>query len=149
MEVIFLKSFTNLLDEFIEDLEMLMPNNPEIGAYKMAIDSLKKYNPRGLLDQFMSYVGPYYAYIFQKNEAFFLNLDNLKADSNFQQYDESEQQESFMKMVELKDKWSDLTEHNKNAIWDYFQALLRNGAQASRIPEHRQILTWINANYSN
>lgn len=149
MNVYFLKSFVNLLDEFLEDLQMLFPDNDDIGAYRFATDSLCKYNPRKVLEGFMYYVAPYYGHIFEENEMFFLDLENIQKDQHFKELQLDDQKDNIMKMLEIKDMWHLLSPHNKETIWNYFKALVRNGAQASKNPEHKQLLLWIKQNYPN
>ena len=66
---------------------------PELGDLRLiyrGVETLKKYNPRMVLDQFLYYVGPYYLEIFNKQEQFFTDLNNLMKDPNIQDVIKSE-----------------------------------------------------------
>ena len=74
---------------------------------------------------------PWYKEIFREKEEFFTDLDNVKKGKGFQKFggnNDQEQKDNMMKLLQLKDYWSDLTETNKNKIWVHMKALLVNGA---------------------
>lgn len=85
-----LTGFNNVLIRF---LEKIMKWYPELGDLRLiyrGVETLKKYNPRMVLDQFLFYVGPYYLEIFNKQEQFFTDLNNLMKDPNIQDVIKSE-----------------------------------------------------------
>lgn len=141
-----LNAFVNLLCNFLDDLSMTFPELTDVRVFKNSVDMLKGYNPRKIMDSFMYYVAPYYIEIFNKNEDFFVNIENIQKDDHFLELDESEQQQNVVKMVQLKDMWTDLSDSNKDKIWKYFKALLKIGSQTSSHEEYKCILAYLKEN---
>jgi len=141
-----LGGFNHVLKEFLSDLVDTFPELGDLKVIKTGVDLLQSVNPRAVLDQFMTYAAPYYEGIFNKNEDFFCNLDNLMKHPEMEAKINDEQSIYFDKMVAFKNVWTTLKIHNKNSIWKYFQSLLKLGAMASTHPEHKVILTFLKQN---
>lgn len=142
-----LSGFNNVLLKFIEKIVRWYPDLTDMVAIKAGVETLKKYNPRMLLDQFMGYIGPYYIKIFNKDEQFFSDLSNIQMDPNFQAIEDKGWQESVMvKMSVFKDIWSDMPEDRKKYVWKMFGALLKVGALASNEEEYKIIIKYVDAN---
>ena len=148
MNAIFVNSFLNLLNEFLNDLKILLPIWDDILATQKTIElaewSMSAKN--AIIEGFMYYVSPFYEKILLREESFFLDTKNIENNDRFKEVDEDTQSENYVKMFQLKGVWEQFNTHNKNTIWDYFHALIVNGAKASTNPKYKQILVWIEEN---
>ena len=71
-----LKIFNNQLSEFLDDLITLFPNDVDLKASRMAVNALKKVNPKSLLTNWKYYVtDKYKKQIFEGDINFFLTKD--------------------------------------------------------------------------
>ena len=142
-----LSGFNNVLLKFISKVVTWYPDLTDMIAIKAGVETLKKYNPRLVLDQFMDYIGPYYVKIFDKNEVFFTDLNNITQDPNFTSIEDKGWQQSVMsKMGIFKEIWADMPEDRKTYVWKMFGALLKVGAVASKQEEYKVILTYVAEN---
>lgn len=146
MNVVFLNSFLNQLEEFLDDLRVLLPMWDDVLAIRKTVELGRPINPRAILDGYMDYISPYYQHIFLRNEEFLLNPENIVKDKNFQNVDEATYQDNYSKMFQLKDVWQQFNGHNRHTIWEYFCSLMLNGARGSNHPEHKVILKWFQEN---
>jgi len=114
-----LSTFTNLMEQFLEELTQTFPENKTIKVYKSNFELLKSTNPRKVLDVFMSEVGPYSTYITNKDESFF----DLDIDLN--------------KKLGIKQIWTPvLSNTTKDAIWAHLNTLFVFGSTISMIPDN-------------
>lgn len=145
-----LSGFNNVLIKFIDKVSKWYPELKDLQTIKTGIETFKKYNPRLVLDQFMTFVGPYYVQIFNKDENFFTNLKNLEDDphlQSIQEYNQEYTQESIMnKLGVFKDVWGGMEEDRKKYVWKMFGALLKVGALASNDQEYKVIIKYIESN---
>lgn len=143
-----LSGFNNVLLVFIEKIVKWYPDLSDLKTIKTGIETLKKYNPRLLLDQFMCYIGPYYIQILNKEEQFFTDLKNLQNDQNIQNLEEElgGGDSIMMKMGVFKDVWDSMEDDRKKYIWKMFGALLKVGALASTDEEYKVILKYVESN---
>jgi hypothetical protein len=122
-KIIQIKIFNDIVDQFIDYLE----NNfvlfrSDIILIQSTIEFIRRSNPRLVVEQFMSYVGPYQSYIFNCDEDFFLNFDtNLKRIGLTP--------DNILFGSKIRNIWlsSDTSDSQKAYIWMYFQKLLRAG----------------------
>lgn len=110
-------SFNELMQQFLDDLEVAFPNESAIKKYQATFGLLKKTNARKPLTEFMSSITPYASHIMSKDESFFLQSDV-----------------DFVKSLNIKDLWSQATSENKDAIWQYLQTLYIIGMTISSLP---------------
>jgi hypothetical protein len=120
-KIVQIKIFNDLLDQFFDFLESNFQDfKSDIVLTRSTAEFVRKSNPRLVVEQFMSYVGPYKYEIFNCNELFFLdfekNLYNITSDN-------------VLSGMKLKNMWisSEITELQKANIWMYFQKLLKAG----------------------
>lgn len=146
MNVVFLNSFLNQLEEFVDDLRVLLPTWDDVLAIRKTIELGRPINPRAILDNYMQYISPYYKHILLRNEEFFLKPENIVKDKNFQNVDAATYQDNYSKIFQLKDVWNQFTPYNRHTIWEYFCSLMLNGARASNFQEHKEILLWFKEN---
>ena len=142
MNVFFVNSFLNCLKEFLVDLKVLIPVTDDILAFQKTIELAEwsVSSKKAIVDGFMYYIYPFYINILLRKESFFLDTKNIENNDRFKGVDEQTQTENYDKMFQLKGVWEQLTEHNKMMIWDYFHALIINGARASN---NQDILSWV------
>ena len=118
--VSFLTAFNNQIDNFLDDLMVVCPNEKEFGMLKNGISIVKKTNPRIILNQFSEIIIPYKEQLLLRNDSFFIVR-------NFQDDFATVSSDYISKVTnKLKSLWeSDLTDDDKGKIWDYFQSNLK------------------------
>lgn len=144
-----LTGFNNVLIRF---LEKIMKWYPELGDLRLiyrGVETLKKYNPRMVLDQFLYYVGPYYLEIFNKQEQFFTDLNNLMKDPNIQDVIKSESYNDKSNNDETKiDKSYDdesnptITNNETNNNESIFQRIVVFKDVYERMDDERKAYVW-------
>lgn len=110
------KMFTDMLDQFVTELNLTFPENITVQNYQASIALIKIANPRQLVTNFMNVVKPHSSAIMSKNEEFILK-------------------EQILPDVRLDVMWTELSESSKNSIWQYLQSLLTIGTMVSSIPK--------------
>ena len=73
--VSFLTAFNNQIDNFLDDLRIVCPNEKEFGMLKNGISIVKKTNPRIILNQFNEIIIPYKEQLLLRNDSFFIVRD--------------------------------------------------------------------------
>ena len=128
-KVSFLTAFNNQLDNFLDDLMIVCPNEEEFGMLKNGIAIVKKTNPRLILNNFNEMIIPYKEQILLRNESFFMVKDYQEDFSTT-----SVSSDYISKVTnKLKTLWkSDLTNDDKDKVWEYFQSLLTLSELASK-----------------
>lgn len=110
-------SFNDLMQQFLDDLEIAFPNDSDIKKYQATFGLLRKSNARKPMNEFMASVGPYASQIMEKNEVFFLETET-----------------EFMSLLNIKELWAQATDENKDAIWQYLQTLYIIGMTITSLP---------------
>ena len=148
MNVFFVNGFLNLLQQFLDELKVLLPVWDDILAVQKTVELAEwsLASKLAVVDGFMYYIHPFYQQILLRKESFFLDTDNIKNTERFQEVDETTQNENYVKMFQLKGVWEQFSPHNKNAIWDFFCALVINGSNASPKAEYKRIAKWAEEN---
>ena len=119
----YLSAFTNQLEALGSELTTIFPNDLDLkAAYKM-ISTLKKINPRRLLDFFNKYVIVYRDKILNKDETFFL-------DNEFNELSENDSSISIIK--QLKTHWNEMSPNSREATWNYFIVLVKLSDKISK-----------------
>jgi hypothetical protein len=112
------QAFNGMMEEFIEELITTFPEEKALKLYKTQFETLKKANPRKIVDTFMTAISPYSEFITNRDESIFKN-NNIE----------------FMKKLNISKWWTtDLSENTKNAIWQYLSTLMMLGTTISQIP---------------
>ena len=117
--VSFLTAFNNQIDNFLDDLITVCPEEKEFKMLKNGISLVRKSNPRIILAQFVEMIFPYKEQILLRNEEFFIVKD-------FQE-DFSNVSSDYISMItnKLKKIWeSGITDSDKEKIWEYFHSLI-------------------------
>ena len=125
--VSFLTAFNNQIDNFLDDLRIVCPNEKEFGMLKNGISIVKKTNPRIILNQLNEIIIPYKEQLLLRNDSFFIVRD-------FQDDFTTVSSDYISKVTnKLKELWkSGLTDDDKLKVWDYFQSLISLAELASK-----------------
>lgn len=126
-KISFLTAFNNQIDNFLDDLMLVCPEEKEFGMLKNGIAVVRKTNPRLILNQFNEMITPYKEQILLRNEDFFMIKD-------FQEDFTTVSSDYISKVTnKLKKLWkSDITETDKQKIWEYFSSLITLSEFASK-----------------
>lgn len=111
------QAFTELMDQFIQELRATFPEDTSIKKWYNAFDLMKGSNSKGVMEIFMSNVSPYSQQLMAKDDTFFVSDAKIVKDLN------------------LKNLWtSDLSQNTKEAIWKYLQTLFMMGTTIQAVP---------------
>lgn len=113
-----LTAFNTQVQNLIDDLKNLYPNEKDINLFREKFKLVKFANPRIIIENFIVYVYPYKEFIMNKNEKYFIEEDN----SINRECDKNEI--SLTKVINFKKLWEKTSDKNKDAIWKYFQVLI-------------------------
>lgn len=130
-----LTGFNNLLAQFLDELVKTFPELTDLRTIQTIATLMRSYNPRMILENFLSVAGPYCDKIFTEDATFFENLENWKTDPYFKQEyaaTETDEADMFARLVVFRHVWKDLTPANQEHIWTYLKQLLVIGAKASK-----------------
>jgi hypothetical protein len=102
------KSWNDMLDSFLNELEATFPEELSIKKYHATYDLLVQTNPRVVLDQWTATTAPFQQQIMDKDETIFLSDDGPP----------------FLREINIHKHWTpDLSENTKSAIWQYISTL--------------------------
>ena len=117
----YLTTFTNLIQEFIEKLSDLYPEDKDFTHFKTYLLILKKTNPRKVLELFDKHCLQYREYIKNKDENFLLTNDFVKDTKNINIIDD---EDIFNIMLKLRLYWGKMSKDTKDNIWKYLNLFL-------------------------
>lgn len=104
--------FNKIVNNFLDELQQILPEEKDIVIFKSQVDITIMINPNKILNSFIKYVYPYKQNIMEKNESFFLG-DGV-----------SIQQDYMSNAIHLTDLWkTKLSDTNKEIVWKYFQVM--------------------------
>lgn len=111
------QAFNSVMDEFISDLKETFPEEKKIKVYYNSFLTLKKANPRKVMDIFMAQATPKAALITSRDDKLFTENEDIIPD------------------VQLSRLWNeDLDQDSKDAIWQYLNTLYVLGTTIGNIP---------------
>ena len=112
------QAFIGLLEEFLVELKDTFPEEKKIKVYYNSFKTMKKINPRAILEGFMAEATKRSDMIVNRNEAYFL-------DGN----------DEFMNELNVSKWWtSDLSSSTKDAIWQHINTLYVIGTTLTSVP---------------
>lgn len=119
--------FNTKITEFLNDLIRLFPDDADFKMYKTAISLAKLADEKKPLQYYKKFVtDEYKEHIRNKNDKFFLDhdykeiLSDSELSSNINSGDFSSQ------IVDrLKGYWSQISDENKEIVWNYFTLFLK------------------------
>ena len=117
-----LKAFNNQLGEFCEDLVTVFPDNKDIKINKGIFDTVRKNNPRLIMQVwFSSITQPYSKEIGEGNYDFFINKDYTN-DINI----DKESDDKYLNLINsLRHEVNDLSVDNKEKTMKYVKNLVQ------------------------
>lgn len=108
-----IKSFNEILETFLQQL------SPIVGTtYHYYFKQLIKVNSTMPIKAFLVEVTPYREKIFNKDESYFMDIEENAAD------DRVNDDEVLTEILRLKDIYSKLDDKSRSEVWNYFQALI-------------------------
>lgn len=123
-KIVQIKIFNDLLDQFLDYLETnFIDFKSDIILSRSTVEFIRRSNPRLVVEQYVNRVESYKKYIFDCDEDFFLNFDNINFDKlGFTQND-------MILISKIRNIWvsPNITDNQKAYIWLYLQKLLRAG----------------------
>ena len=122
-KIVQIKIFNDILDQLLGFLESNFPLfKSDLILTRSTVDFVRKSNPRLVVERFMHLIMPFQKEIFDCNEDFFLDLENLSKSS-------SEAAENILIGMRIKNMWqaSSTTDPQKAMIWFFFHKLIKAG----------------------
>tara|TARA_B110000259_G_C13932250_1_gene369390 strand:- start:30 stop:452 length:423 start_codon:yes stop_codon:yes gene_type:complete len=117
--------FNSKLNEFLNDLIKIFPDDTDFKMYKNAVNLIKIADIKKPLELYNIFVTEEYKKnIEEKNESFFLDHD-YKEILNNEMINNVNSNVNNKLVNKLKGYWSDLTDENKEFIWSYFTLFLK------------------------
>ena len=122
----YLSTFTNLIEEFVDKLSQLYPDDQDFIHFKTFILLLKKTNPRKILDIFNKHCLQYKEDIVAKNETFILLTDFVKDknNKNSKNKDTSNDEYILNVMIKLRHYWKSMNKETIENIWKYLNIFI-------------------------
>ena len=112
------QAFISVLEEFLDELRKTFPEEKKLKVYYNSFQTMKKTNPKVILEGFMKEVSKHSDKIVNKDESYFLEGDD-----------------EFLKELNVKKWWTpDLSQNTKDAIWQYMNTLYILGTTITSIP---------------
>lgn len=122
-KIVQIKIFNDILDQFLDYLDGNFKFfRSDLILIRNTMEFIRRSNPRLVVEQYMSYVGPYKKYIFDCDENFFINFD-----TNLKQIGLTS--DNIVFGSKIRNIWvsDSITTTQKAYIWLYFQKLLKAG----------------------
>ena len=122
-KIVQIKIFNDILDQFLDYLDDNFKFfKSDLILIRNTMEFIRRSNPRLVVEQYMSYVGPYKKYIFNCEEDFFINFD-----TNLKQIGLTS--DNIIFGSKIRNIWlsDSITKTQKAYIWLYFQKLLKAG----------------------
>jgi len=113
------QAFNGIMQEFLDELIETFPEEKALKVENIKFQTLKKSNPRKVVEGFMSAVSKYTENIMKKDEMIMKNADI-----------------DFLNKINISKWWNDdLSNNTKDAIWQYLNTLIMLGTTITSIPQ--------------
>lgn len=123
--------FKNKLNDMIDYLETIVPNDRDIEKYKMKLNTGLQANPRMVVEYFVECIEDYADHILQGDDAYFTGMN----------YNQMDMDDNYVKLsLKIKTIWSNITADQQEKIKRYFKLLVMLGAIAVRSERLRQVI---------
>jgi hypothetical protein len=119
MAVTTVNAFNDMMEQFLNELNMTFPENKSVIKFQASFELLRNTTPRKILDNFMDAVTPYTKKIMSRDEKFI--TDDAK---NIPTISE----------IDLDTMWNQASEQTKSAIWQYLHTLIVLGTTIKSFP---------------
>jgi|TARA_Y100000389_G_scaffold152396_1_gene152379 hypothetical protein len=119
--------FNTKITEFLNDLIRLFPDDADFKMYKTAITLAKLADEKKPLQYYKKFVTEEYKeHIRNKNDKFFLDHDYKEILSDSELSNEINSGDFSSQIVDrLKGYWSQISDENKEIVWNYFTLFLK------------------------
>ena len=114
---IYLDAFYGQYEDFLQQMLVVFPEDPDWPRYRTALAVLRKANPQSIVQKTWECVAPFETAIHSRDEAFFLR------------YEIQDQT-----LLKLRSLWQGLDVHNRNVIWDYIRNITYLAKMCSEKP---------------
>ena len=129
-----LSAFNNYLEEFVNELIKILPEENDFKVFKNAIFALRKVNPRQIHTIYKSYIENYRDKILIKDEQFFIKTDYSEIIDTIDEEQTTVSKADISQIIDrIKGYWTTLSENNKDSIWQYMLLLLKLSDKISGI----------------
>lgn len=122
------KDFNSLLEALIQQVSPLTGN-----SYHFLFKNLIRFNAILPIQTFNEHVHKWEKQIEERDEAFFLNTDNVKNAANEVGHDISDNETVLNEIFHLQGVWNNLDKDSKDNLWEMLQALKMLGDQYKTI----------------
>ena len=119
--------FNTKITEFLNDLIRLFPDDDDFKMYKTAISLAKLADEKKPLQYYKKFVTEEYKeHIRNKNDKFFLDHDYKEILSDSELSNDINSGDFSSQIVDrLKGYWSQISDENKEIVWNYFTLFLK------------------------
>jgi hypothetical protein len=119
--------FNTKISEFLNDLIRLFPDDADFKMYKTAISLAKLADEKKPLQYYKKFVTEEYKeHIRNKNDKFFLDHDYKEILSDSELSNDINSGDFSSQIVDrLKGYWSQISDENKEIVWNYFTLFLK------------------------
>lgn len=119
--------FNTKISEFLNDLIRLFPDDADFKMYKTAISLAKLADEKKPLQYYKKFVTEEYKeHIRNKNDKFFLDHDYKEILSDSELSNDINSVNFSSQIVDrLKGYWSQISDENKEIVWNYFTLFLK------------------------
>tara|TARA_B100000900_G_scaffold298315_1_gene256807 strand:- start:1027 stop:1428 length:402 start_codon:yes stop_codon:yes gene_type:complete len=119
--------FNTKITEFLNDLIRLFPDDADFKMYKTAISLAKLADEKKPLQYYKKFVTEEYKeHIRNKNDKFFLDHDYKEILSDSELSNDINSGDFSSQIVDrLKGYWSQISDENKEIVWNYFTLFLK------------------------
>jgi hypothetical protein len=119
MAVTTVNAFNDMMEQFLNELNMTFPENKSVVKFQASFELLKNTTPRKVLDNFMDAITPYMKKIMARDETFITeDTSNIPTISE----------------IDLNTIWSQASDQTKGAIWQYLHTLVILGTTIKSFP---------------
>ena len=113
-----LKAFNDHFEEFVNDVEKVFPNDPDIKKAKTGLSLIRMSNPKLIINTYREYlVKPYRNEIEKEDISFFIEKDYSK--------ELSESNTILMKIEQLRNPVRNMDKSNQQKVMKYLQNLMK------------------------
>jgi len=110
---VFLLAFLNHVDDLLNQLCLMFPNDGDFKTFKMFLGMLRKTNPVLILSSFHEHVTQKYeSQIDNKDESFLLSYIPVEHGQDITDI-----------IIKLRPYWTDISANSKDSLWKYFYTL--------------------------
>lgn len=114
MATIQVKKFNKIIDEFLNELSIILPEEKDIAIFRSQISVFSMIDEGKIIKSFIEHVYPYKKNILENDEHFFLGDGNIKNETDY-----------LSESIHLKSLWKNkLSNENKEVVWKYFKVLI-------------------------